>query len=332
MNPVEFLYYLGYLLKKRRSFLMQRRLPHKVISIGNITVGGAGKTPATIAVAEEARKKGYRPVILTRGYRGSLKGPCLVNDGTRILSVAEAGDEPIVMARRLKDVPVVKSGDRYEGGVFAISHIDKSGPPPLFILDDGFQHWRLARDVDVVLVDGLNPFGNRRLLPAGPLRGPVSELKNADMLIVTKTQNHALANELGALNRRAHVYYASHEVTGLRAQEGSAMDPGLIKDRRVLAFCGIASPDSLRNTLTTLGCYFVGFRPYRDHYRYAQKDIAGIEAAAAKLGAEFIVTTEKDMVKLIELPRLPSNLLSVEIGFRVEPGFYEELFRKLEVV
>ncbi|HTZ17753.1 MAG TPA: tetraacyldisaccharide 4'-kinase, partial [Dissulfurispiraceae bacterium] len=105
MNPVEFIYFLGYSFKKRRYLHSQKRLPHKVISIGNITVGGAGKTPAAIAVAEEARKRGYRPVILTRGYRGSAKGPCLVNDGGRLLSVEEAGDEPVVMAGILKDVP-----------------------------------------------------------------------------------------------------------------------------------------------------------------------------------------------------------------------------------
>jgi tetraacyldisaccharide 4'-kinase len=329
MTPLELLYYLGYSLRKRRSYRQQKRLPHKVISIGNITVGGTGKTPAAIAMAEEVKKRGYRPVILTRGYRGKAKGPCFVRAGSGAgLSVDEAGDEPVVMAERLNDVPVVKSADRYEGGIFALRHLGKDGPPLLFILDDGFQHWRLSRDVDVVLVDGLNPFGNRKMLPVGPLRGPLSELRGADIIVITKARNEALAAEISLINNVAPVYFASHEVTGVRGPDG-LVDIGLMKDRNVVAFCGIANPESFKETLSSLGCKIVELKNYRDHYRYDQADMTNLDACRKRHGAEFLVTTEKDMVKIRELQRIPSNLLSLEIGFSVDQGFYDEVFKKI---
>ncbi len=330
MSPAEFIYYLGYSYKKRRALSRQRGLPYKVVSIGNITVGGTGKTPAAIAVAEEAKKRGYRPVILTRGYRGKAKGPCLVNDGAHILSVDEAGDEPVVMAGRLRDVPVVKSADRYEGGIFAIRQLGSGGAPIVFILDDGFQHWRLTRDADVVLVDGLNPFGNRRLLPAGPLRGPISELAKADIIVITKVRNTDLEAEIRGVNSCAPVYFSSYEVTGLRSAGGNLLDLGLIKEKKIFAFCGIANPASFRETITNLGGRIAGLESYRDHYRYSQKDMTDLKGRSGRAGADYLITTEKDMVKLRELPQLPSNLLSVEIGFKVDTGFYDAVFGKLQ--
>jgi len=328
MTPIESFYYLGYCFKKWRSLRKQKKLPHMVISIGNITVGGTGKTPAAIAMAEEAKKRGYRPVILTRGYRGKAKGPCFVYAGSDAgLSVEEAGDEPLVMVGRLKDVPVVKSADRYEGGIFAARHLGNEGPPLLFILDDGFQHWQLSRDVDVVLVDGLDPFGNRKMLPAGPLRGPVSELKGADIIVITKVRNEALASEIKLINEEAPVYFALHEVTGLRGPEG-IVDMGLMKDKNIFAFCGIANPGSFRKTLSALGCTIVALKSYRDHYRYVQADMTDLAQCGMRLGADFLITTEKDMVKIRELRQVPSNLLSLEIGFSVDRGFYDEVFKK----
>jgi len=330
MTFIELFYSIGYSLKKLHSCRKQKRLSHKVISIGNITTGGTGKTPAAIAMAEEAKKRGYRPVILTRGYRGKAKGPCFVNAGSGAgLSVKEAGDEPVVMAERLHDVPVVKSADRYEGGIFAGHHLGNDGLPLLFILDDGFQHWRLSRDVDIVLVDGLDPFGNRKMLPVGPLRGPVSELKEADIIVITKVKNEALAGEIKLITKDSPVYFASHEVTGLRGPDG-LVDIGLMKDKNIVAFCGIANPGSFRKTVSALGCKIVEFKSYRDHYRYVQADMTDLEECGKRRAADFLITTEKDMVKIRELLRSPSNLLSLEIGFRVDQGFYDEVFKKIE--
>ena len=332
MTAVEFLYYLGYTAKKRHSLSKQKRLPRKVISIGNLTLGGTCKTPAAIAVAEEAKKRGYRPVILTRGYRGKAKGPCLVSDGSSILlSVEEAGDEPVVMAGRLKGVPVVKSADRHEGGLFAMQQPWGDDPDLLFILDDGFQHWRLSRDIDIVLVDGQDPFGNRKMLPVGPLRGPLAELKDADILVITKARNEALALalELHKINKDASVFFATHEVADIRKADGTVAASGLLKGVKVLAFCGIANPASFKKTLSHLGCGIVELKQYRDHYRYVREDISGLEEKGKRLGAEFLLTTEKDMVKIRELKCVPPNLLSIEIGFSIAKSFYNEVFKLL---
>jgi tetraacyldisaccharide 4'-kinase len=331
MTPIELIYRLGYTLKKRAVLKDRKALPYPVISIGNITVGGTGKTPAAIAVAEEALKRGYCPVILTRGYKGRAKGPCLVSKGSgRLLSAADAGDEPALLAERLDGVPVVKSADRYSGGTFALAHLQMDGKRPLFILDDGFQHWRLARDVDIVLIDGMNPFGNRRLLPLGPLRGPLAELKDADFMVITKTRNEQLAAELKTINGNAPLYFSEYKATGLRSIHGGQAGLSGLENKKVFAFCGIANPESFRGTLQQAGSIIVELKSYRDHYRYSRKDMDEIADKAKRLGADLIVTTEKDMIKIKEISGLPSNIYALEIGFRADKGFFDELFRRID--
>lgn len=330
MKLIELLYLLGYTAKKEYSLRYKKGLPKKVISIGNLTVGGTGKTPAAIALAEEAKKRGYRPVILTRGYKGKAKGPCLVSDGSSLLlTVEEAGDEALVMSNRLKDVPVVKSADRYEGGVFALRQPWGENPKLIFILDDGFQHWRLRRDVDILLVDGQNPFGNRKILPLGPLRGPLTELQDADIIVITKARNDALALELHKINENAHVYFATHDVTGMRRPDGILADLDILKGAKVFAFCGIANPNSFLTTLSFLGCNVVELMQYRDHHRYNSEDITGLEEKGKRLEAEFLLTTEKDMVKIKRLKCLPRNMMAIEIGFSIDCSFYDELFNMI---
>jgi tetraacyldisaccharide 4'-kinase len=195
MGIPEFLYSVGLSAKKAYSLSRRRRLPCRVISIGNITVGGTGKTPAAIALAGEAKKRGGSPVILTRGYKGSAKGPCFVTKGEGpLLNADEAGDEPVLMAERLKGVPIIKGSDRYEAGMFALQSLDpqlSTLGSRLFILDDGFQHWKLSRDKDILLIDSGNPFGNRALLPLGKLREPLSAIERADIVVLTKCQSPA---------------------------------------------------------------------------------------------------------------------------------------------
>jgi tetraacyldisaccharide 4'-kinase len=233
------------------------------------------------------------------------------------------------MAERLRGVPVVKAADRYEGGLFAIEHLEKGDRPFLFILDDGFQHWRIERDVDIVLVDGLNPFGNRRLLPLGPLRAPLCEIAEADVLVITKTINETVAAELKTLNDKAPVFFSYYDPDGVRDAAGNLSDISMLADKKVYAFCGIANPESLRNTLSLSGCHLSGLKEYRDHHSYAQKDIAEVADTAGSLGADYIITTEKDMVKIRELGRLPGNLLWLSISFRAEDRFYDEIFGRI---
>ena len=334
MTSLEFLYYIGYSLDKRYKLKRQNHLPHKVISVGNITVGGTGKTPATIAIAEEAKKRGFSSVILTRGYKGRAKGPCFVTPALQhsITPSLLFGDEPVLMAERLKDVPVIKCADRYEGGIFALQHLSTHSPihpfthsPILFILDDGFQHRRLYRDMDIVLIDGLKPFGNRRMLPIGPLREPLKELKRADIFVVTKAKNKALSDELRDINPEAPVYFSEYRIHKVRDMDGNEYPIEMLKDKKVYAFCGIANPESFRQTVLSITGDIAGFKIYGDHYKYTETDILYLGKQCKALNCDFLITTEKDMVKLREL-NTPDNLLCVEIGFYVDEGFFDYLF------
>lgn len=300
-----------------------------MISIGNITVGGTGKTPATIAVAEEAQKRGFRPVILTRGYKGKAKGPCFVTARDSRAPAEQFGDEPVLMAERLKGVPVVKCADRYNGGLFALNSIPPDARAPfVFILDDGFQHWKLHRDVDIVLVDGLNPFGNRRMLPLGPLRGPIEELKRADAFVVTKSRNKAAAAELRGINPDVPVFFSGYG--GLRINDGAGNEfpAERLRYRKAYAFCGIANPASFKQTVATLPSELSGLKAYGDHHRYTESDILSLEKKREAERADFLITTEKDMVKLREL-KIPAHLLCLRVGFKVEAAFFDYIFQLL---
>lgn len=330
MTPLEALYCAGYALKKRYALARRKRLPCPVVSLGNLTVGGTGKTPATIAVAEEALSRGLSPVILTRGYRGKVRGPRFVSRGERPeMSAADGGDEPVLIAERLRGAAVVKCPDRYEGGMFALKHLDADGRGPvLFILDDGFQHFRLHRDRDVLLIDGTDPFGNRRLLPLGPLREPITGLCRADHIVVTKTRNEPLLRELAQLGLRAPVYDGRYAVSGVRNDEGAVRSPDWLGDKRVYAFCAIAGPASFRDTIGSLCAEVVGFEAFRDHHLYTQREIDGIIERSLRARCDAILTTEKDMVKLRHL-NLAGRIHCIAISFEVDRAFFDDLFRGL---
>ncbi len=337
MTLPEFLYYIGYSLDKRYKLKRQKRLPYPVISVGNITVGGTGKTPATIAIAEEAKRRGFSPVILTRGYKGKAKGPCFVAPDS-ITPTLLFGDEPVLMAERLKDVPIVKCADRYEGGMFAIenlnSQISNFKSQIIFILDDGFQHWRLYRDMDVVLIDGLNLFGNRKMLPIGPLREPLKELKRADVFVVTKTKNEPLAEELKKINPSAPVYFSQYKTVKVRNASGEEFPVEMLKDKKVFVFCGIAKPESFIQTVRSVCGDTAGSKIYRDHHRYSQTDILYLMEQSKALNCDFLITTEKDMVKIKEsqisnFKFQIDNILCLKIDFAADAAFFDEIFKNI---
>jgi tetraacyldisaccharide 4'-kinase len=355
MTLFEFLYYLGYSAKKHYSLRRQKRLPHKVISIGNITAGGTGKTPAVIAIAEEAKKRGFYPVILTRGYKGKAKGPCFVQDagykihdtglktGTSGIVNREScimyGDEPVLMSEILKDVPIVKCADRYKGGMFALNSPDSpihqlTGSQIVFILDDGFQHWKLFRDKNILLVDAENPFDNRRLLPVGLLREPLKEIERADIIVLTKTGDirpemlgiEDIVGEIKSYNSKAPLFLSMHKPSGFVKLSGETMPVEWAKDKNFFAFCGIGSPESFKKTVLSAGCSLKGLKKYSDHYTYKQEDIEDIIKEAKAGNAGWIVTTEKDMVRLRGM-RLPENLVALAIRFAIDEKFYAEAFK-----
>jgi tetraacyldisaccharide 4'-kinase len=338
MHALEFLYYLGSSTKRYYSLRRRRHLPHKVISIGNITTGGTGKTPAAIAVAQEAKRRGFRPVILTRGYKGKAKGPCFVTKGEApLLSAEDAGDEPLLMAERLEGVPIVKGGDRYQSGLFAIEHIGNSAPQEdiIFILDDGFQHWRLQRDRDIVLIDAANPFGNRVLLPFGRLREPLAALGRADIVVLSKSEDKNgargdiddnLTREIRRYNPDTPIFSARHMPVSCRFLSGEREKPEWLSGKKTYGLCALGNPFSFRRTVLSLGARFLGYRIFKDHHRYTSSDVLKVQRDIQRCGAEWIVTTEKDIIKLRNLD-LPGNIVIIEIDFSVEACFYEEVFR-----
>jgi tetraacyldisaccharide 4'-kinase len=351
MTSLERLYYIGLSIKKHYALTNQKKLPCKVISIGNITVGGTGKTPATIAIAEEAKKRGFKPYILTRGYKGKIKGPCFISKGAGpLVSEQEAGDEPILMAEKLKDLPIIKCPDRYKGGMFALKNSGEpeislftdspiypsTSSPVLFILDDGFQHWNLFRDRDILLIDGKNPFGNRRLLPLGQLREPLSAISRADIIVLTrmdgsrsqKSKIDSLIEEIKLYNSRASIFFSEHLPSQFINTTGVVFPIEWAKEKKFFGFCGIGNPESFRSTLLTVGVELTGFKIYRDHYRYKLKDLETIKKSAEKSGANWIVTTEKDIIKLKGF-HLPENLVSLAIEFAIDEKFYDEVFHEI---
>lgn len=332
MTVIEGLYYIGYSIKKQQALRHQKKLPCRVVSIGNITVGGTGKTPATIAVAEEAKKRGLIPGILTRGYKGRLKGPCFVSKGdTPLLNEEESGDEPMLMAERLKGVPVIKGADRYEAGKFALASLPVDFHIDMFILDDGFQHWRLFRDKDILLIDGTNPFGNRRLLPLGPLREPLHAIDRAGIIVITKMVSRrksivsSVKEEIRKHNSKAPLFLAEHRPSKFMTPSGETFSLEWARGKNFFGISGIGNPASFKETLLTAGLNVKGFKSYRDHYRYTARDVRNIIEDSNKSNADWIVTTEKDIMRLKRL-NLPENLISLEIEFAVDEGFYEEVF------
>jgi tetraacyldisaccharide 4'-kinase len=337
MHPFEFLYYLGFSAVKYFSLTHRERLPYRVVSIGNITTGGTGKTPAAIALAEEAKRRGFSPVILTRGYRGKAKGPCFVTKGEGpLLSVEDAGDEPLLMAERLDGVPIIKGGDRYASGLYALEHIDHGSKGELlFILDDGFQHWHLRRDKDIVLVDASNPFGNRALLPFGRLREPLRSLDRADIIVLSKSNDagdsqksasaDALVKEIRGYNTNAPIFRAGHRPLSCRLLSGKRNPPEWLFGKKVFGLCALGNPLSFRKTVLSLGAQLIGCSMFRDHHRYRSSDIDKALKAVIKCGAEWIVTTEKDIIKLRNFD-LPDHIIIIEVEFAVEEGFYAEAF------
>jgi tetraacyldisaccharide 4'-kinase len=338
MDPLEFLYYFGFSAGKYYSLRHRKRLPCRVVSIGNITTGGTGKTPAVIALAEEAKKRGLHPVILTRGYRGKAKGPCLVTRGEGpLLSVEDAGDEPLLMAERLDGVPIIKGADRYASGLYALKNIDRASKGELlFILDDGFQHWRLERDKDVVLIDADNPFGNGALLPFGRLREPLRSLGRADIIVLSKSGGtgelqkngpaHALVTEIRRHNDDAPIFPAVHKPISCELSSGERKPLEWLFGKKVFGLAAIGNPLSFKNTVLSLGAQFLGCRMLRDHHRYRSSDIVKAVKDVKQSGAEWIVTTEKDIIKLRKLV-LPANIIIIKVEFSVVENFYEEVFR-----
>jgi 3-deoxy-D-manno-octulosonic-acid transferase len=318
------------------GMIRPRRLSRPVISVGNLTVGGAGKTPAVISICRLLTKAGLRPVVLSRGYGGTNRNAVLeVSDGDRVKWPANVvGDEPVLLARNLPGIPVLIGPDRTKVGHAAITTFR----PDVLVLDDGFQHRRLERDLDLVLIHSADPFGNGEVLPGGPLREPISHLKRADMLLLTHVESketvEGLLNYLRGICPTQPCLLSRHRLrqcVPLSAEQGrSACEPGLLQERQVFIVAGIARPESFIQSITREGLDIVGCWILPDHSMFRAEEIVLIEHQAEKLGAEAILTTEKDAIRL-ELLGMRLNkwwAVSMELSF-YEPKTWEDLILKV---
>ncbi|NTV50602.1 MAG: tetraacyldisaccharide 4'-kinase [Geobacteraceae bacterium] len=282
----------------RIGMLKTLRLPRPVISIGNITVGGTGKTPVTAYIARLLLEQGYRVAVLSRGYGGSLEGQTIVvSDGaTVMLGPRECGDEPYLLASTVPGLMVVIGADRYAAGQLAVQQLS----PDIFLLDDGFQHLRLHRDLNILLLDSSRPFGNGWTLPAGMLREAANAAMRADVIILTRCPEGAT---VAPLVSGKPAFAASHRlVDALPLTGGNPVPLTELQGPAFLAFAGIAEPEFFFSALRDRGINIVGTLPFPDHAYYDQTSLDTIREALRSSGAEYAITTEKDGVKLKQLP------------------------------
>ena len=323
LSPFAWLYRLICALRLflyRYGVFKQKKLQAKVISVGNITLGGTGKTPLVIYLAEKLKEKNKKVAILSRGYKRKKKKMVELTQKTkRKINWEDVGDEPYLLARRLFDVPIMVSKHRNVSGDCAIQ---KYGIEFL-ILDDGFQHLKLFRNLDIVVIDSVNPFGNGRLLPAGTLREPLASLRRADVFVLTKTDQASNTDELVQILKRynpkaptVESIYQNRSIEKLF--DGSSVTPKDVEDKKAFAFSGIGNPSSFENSLKQLKIQILKHQKFWDHFPYRKKDILALQEEAKSKGADFIITTEKDSVRipLINESETPSQA-GLDIPFYV---------------
>ena len=307
--------------RQQRDYARRYKLDVPVISVGNLTMGGTGKTPCVLRLAEIFRERGRRPGILTRGYGRTSPIPALALDSGATVRTEESGDEPQIYLRA-RVAPVGIGADRYRTGRL----LEEKFGADVMLLDDGFQHVKLARDFDLVLVDALNPFGGGEVFPLGRLREPVEGLARADAIVITRSE----ASDLGAAaervarrsNPRAPVFRAHIQPQcWVEHRTGRKIPAGEMKLERAGVFCGLGNPRSFYRTLDALGTRYVDCVDFEDHHRYRPHELKRMAEQFRRKGAMAVMTTEKDAVNLCDgsdelLAPLP--LYWLKIGMRIE--------------
>lgn len=270
-----------------------------LVSIGNVTVGGTGKTPLTIYLAQRLCEQGRKPAIVSRGYLKEGRGLVVVSDGRRILAGRrQAGDEPYMMARALPEVPVIVGPNRSLAATVACGRFG----PDIVLMDDGFQHLKVQRDLDVVVIDASDPFGNGMTIPRGILREPPNHLRRADLLVLTRTDQtdalDTLRAHLTELNPKAPIVESVHEPTALMHYQGHVdLGLGTLQAARIVALSSIGNPKAFQRTLRSLGAEIVDAWNLPNHHIYRRAALGDLIDRARHLRVDAIVTTEKDMVR-----------------------------------
>ena len=301
------------------GLLAARSLPLKAVSVGNLTVGGTGKTPTVLWLAEALRARGHRSAIIARGYGGSAtREVTVVGDGTRVLAdTAQVGDEAVMLARAFAGV-VLASRDRYRAAVLAKERFGME----VAVLDDAFQHRAVRRDVDLVLVSAVQGVGNGWLLPAGPLReSPRLAAARADLFLVTKGAEVDLERLFGVSPLTVPVFHGDLEPDSLVVPQDGALRLRPLRDlvgKRVLAVSGIAEPGPFYHMLGEWGAQLADVLEFDDHHVYTVDDWQTIAPRARR--ADLVVTTEKDLMKLERFPFARGSLMALRVCMKVDEG------------
>ena len=333
----------------RRRLFRPQELGCPVVSVGNLTVGGTGKTPVAEMLARELQSRGRRVAILSRGYKSvprpfaqrlrnklfkhlDLFPPRIVSDGKDVLlDSRRAGDEPHMLAKNLPGVCVLVDKDRVKSGLHALRHFDSD----VLLLDDGLQYQRLRHRIDVVLVDSQAPFGNEHLLPRGTLREPPANLRRASYIVVTKSgpkPDDALLARLRKLNRTAAIIECNHAPRHWQdLSTGERLPLNHLKGRHVGAMSGIARPESFEEGVRQLGAMVEISKAFADHHRFTKKEILRFLEWCDRRSLDALVTTEKDAVRFpdIDNPSVPMLFLRVEIEILRGREHWEELLGRL---
>jgi len=312
-------------LAYKKGFFKTKKAPSFVLSIGNLTLGGSGKTPITMLLAQWAKEKGYRVAVISRGYKGnkSSKKPIVVSDGKRVyLGPKEVGDEPYMMAKKLKDVPILISKSRFNACVLAKEIFDTE----VSILDDGFQHLALYRNLNLLMLTP-NTFQDE-LFPLGNLREPIGSITRADVLLVVLDELKTLDHISLPFLFNGPIFIARqlpHKV--YLAKEAKELALSFLKGKDLIAFTGIAQPDRFLNTLFHLKANVIKFYRFKDHHYFRPKDIQKIKQELEK--GLYLITTEKDWARLEELSYLFGPELLV-LSTHIEVERAEKFFALIE--
>lgn len=309
LSLLSVLYGLLYHLRSslyRIKLLKSKELLTKVICIGNITTGGTGKTPIVKRLARELKSRGREVVVITSGYASKGRDPMIISHREKSSQAVErAGDESYLLSKELQEIPVIKGKNRYQAGELAL----KSFSLDIILLDDGFQHWQLKRDLDILIIDALQPFGWDHLLPRGLLREPKRAIERAGAIIISKTQQIPreelleIEETVREYNKKAPLFRAEDHPAYLRPllshQRGELLSPSTIEGERVITFSGIGNPRSFIKTLEDLGAIILESYLFPDHYHYREDQLEELLEEAKRVKAR-LITTEKDAVKIEE--------------------------------
>ena len=339
LTILSFIYGLGVRLRLvayRIGALKTRSLSACILSIGNITVGGTGKTPFVAMLAELAERRGSKAAILSRGYKGKrISDPIVVSDGTEVLtSVGEVGDEPVLLARKLSYVPVLVSKKRHAAGDLAVRRFGSE----ILLLDDGYQHLSLHRDLNILLIDARRQFGNGSLLPRGPLREPIEEIQRSDVIVITKCTTDCSGNSLDGFllsNFPGKPVYRSRHLPDkiVFPVSGETYSPEFLASKKLVAFTGLAHPDDFLQMVESLGAQVIHFEAFPDHHLFVQKELGNLLSHKKALEADFLLTTEKDWVRIDGRVKVDVDIAVLEIKMGLlsdSDAFFEMIMEGIE--